>query len=332
VRAWILWLAFGCGRSDPPTPAPTPVNVIANAARGSDCEALPFEPTTPVPEASGAAWLTIDGALRLVVAGDSGNHGAYGVIDPDSGKTLEQGQLPLNGSIDSALPSGSAASPGKAGLAIDSALPSGSAASPGKAGLAGDDIEGLAARGDRLFGITSPGWILEWKRSGNGFALVAGPYALGPVDLPPKGGMGDKPPNGDGMVCDGTRSNCGRNYEGLCLTEHAGYVASKADGHLYPVVGDVALAVERAGAIAVADPGHLADCAYDAAGTLYVGNNLFGLSTVSRVVDGKVLPIASIGVGFPEVLAVRGDVFYRMSDTGSTPSMMSKFRCSASAR
>jgi hypothetical protein len=254
----------------------------------------------------------IDGALRLVVAGDSGNHGAYGVIDPDTGKTLEQGQLPLNGSIDSALPSGSAAS-------------------PGKARLAGDDIEGLAARGDRLFGVTSPGWILEWKRSGSGFALVAGPYALGPVDLPPHGGLGDKPPKGDGMVCDGTRSNCGRNYEGLCLTEHGGYVASKADGHLYPVTGDDKLVVERAGAIAVADPGHLADCAYDA-GTLYVGNNLFGLSTVSRVVDGKVLPIASIGVGFPEVLAVRGDVFYRMSDTGSTPSMMSKFRCSASAR
>jgi len=298
VRAWILLLAFatalvGCGRSDPPTPAPTPVNVIANAARGSDCEALPFEPSTPVPEASGAAWLTIDGALRLVVAGDSGNHGAYGVIDPDSGKTLEQGQLPLNGST--------------------------------------DDIEGLAARGDRLFGITSPGWILEWERSGNGFTLVAGPYALGPVDLPPKGGMGDKPPVGNGMVCDGTRSNCGRNYEGLCLTGHAGYVASKADGHLYPVTGDDKLVVDSAGAIAVADPGHLADCAYDA-GTLYVGNNLFGLSTVSRVVDGKVLPIASIGVGFPEVLAVRGDVFYRMSDTGSTPSLMSKFRCSASAR
>ncbi|MEO8840002.1 MAG: hypothetical protein ABI591_28130 [Kofleriaceae bacterium] len=272
---------------------PVPVAAAADASGVSDCEALPFEPTTPVPEASGAAWLTIDGALRLVVAGDSGNHGAYGVIDPASGKTLEQGTLPLN--------------------------------------LASDDIEGLAARGDRLFGITSPGWILEWKRSGTGFVLVAGPYALGPVDLPPTGGLGDKPPKGNGMVCDGTRTNCGRNYEGLCLTEHGGYVASKADGHLYPVTGDDKLVVERAGAIAVADPGHLADCAYDG-GTLYVGNNLFGLSTVSRVVDGKVLPIASIGVGFPEVLAVRGDVFYRMSDTGSTPSLMSKFRCSASAR
>lgn len=295
MRAWILLLAFGCGRSDPPTPAPPPVNVIANAARGTACETLPFEPTTPVPEASGAAWLTIDGGLRLVVAGDSGNHGAYGVIDPDSGKTLEQGTLPLNG--------------------------------------ASDDIEGLAARGERLFGITSPGWILEWKRSGTGFALVAGPYPLGPVDLPPNGGVGDKPPNSDGMVCDGTRTNCGRNYEGLCLAERGGYVASKADGHLYPVTlsSDDKLVVAHAGAIAIADPGHLADCAYDG-GTLYVGNNLFGLSTVSRVVDGKVLPIASIGVGFPEVLAVRGDVFYRMSDTGSTPSLMSKFRCSASAR
>ena len=289
---WIVLLA-ACGRTEDhaPAPAPTPAKVVAG------CEQLPFAASTPVPEASGAAFLTIDGALRLVVASDSGNHGAYGLVDPDTGATLEQGLLPLNGST--------------------------------------DDIEGLASRGEHLFGITSPGWILEWKRVAHGFELVAGPTALGPIDLPPHGGLGDKPPPGDGMVCDGTRTNCGRNYEGICLTEHDGYVASKADGHLYRVTGDAQLVVQHADSIAVADPGHLADCAYDN-GQLYVGNNLFGMSTVSRVVDKagakKLVPIASIGVGFPEVLAVRGDVFYRMSDTGGAPSLMSKFRCSAATR
>src|SRR5262250_380752 len=53
------------------------------AASGWRCEALPFALTTPVPEASGAGWLVIDGKLSLVVVGDSGNRGAYGVVDPE---------------------------------------------------------------------------------------------------------------------------------------------------------------------------------------------------------------------------------------------------------
>ncbi|MEO8548814.1 MAG: hypothetical protein ABI678_02530 [Kofleriaceae bacterium] len=273
-------------------PAPV-VKAVLGSAAVTACEPLPFAESTPVPEASGAAVLTIDGALRLVVASDSGNHGAYGLLDPETGATVEQGTLPLGGGT--------------------------------------DDIEGLAVRGDHLFGITSPGWILEWKRAARGFELVQGPYALGPIDLPPRGGLGDKPPAGDGMVCDGKRSNCGRNYEGLCLTETAGYVAAKADGHLYPLVGNP-LHVERAGAIAVAEPGHLADCAYDATGALYTGNNLFGLSTVARIENGKPVPISALGAGFPEVLAVRGDVFYRMSDMGGSPSLLGKFRCKRSAR
>jgi hypothetical protein len=297
-RVALVVLAFGCnGKADSPVPGPV-VRAALGSAAATACEPLPFAESTPVAEASGATWLTIDGALRLVVAADSGNHGEYGLIDPDTGATVERGKLPLNGST--------------------------------------DDIEGLATRGEHIFGITSPGWILEWKRVANGFELVRGPTTLGPVDLPPKGGLGDKPPQGDGMVCDGTKSNCGRNYEGLCLTEHGGYAAAKADGHLYPVVGDSELHVERAGAILVAEPGHLADCAYDEHGTLYAGNNLFGLSTVSRVdgegANAKITPIASLGMGFPEVLAVRGDVFYRMSDTGGSPSLMGKFRCKPSAR
>lgn len=273
------------------------------------CEALPFAASTPVPEVSGAAWLMIDGTQRLVVVGDSGNHGAYGLIDPTTGATVEQGALPLNHST--------------------------------------DDLEGLATRGDHLIGITSPGWILEWKRIKGGFELVAGPSPLGPIDLPPNsvhGGIGDRPPSGSGMVCDGTRTNCGRNYEGICLAGETGFVAAKADGQLYALHGDP-FAVTHANAIAVASPGQLADCAFDrqrgsgdASGPLYVANNLFGLSTVSRIDNwgdpqhATITPIGSLGGGFPEALAVDGDVFYRFSDAGGAPSLMGKFRCARSDR
>ncbi|HEY0253362.1 MAG TPA: hypothetical protein VGC41_17630, partial [Kofleriaceae bacterium] len=211
--------------------------------------------------------------------------------DPESGATVEQGVLPLDGST--------------------------------------DDLEGLATRGNHLFAITSPGWILEYARTDHGFSLVQH-YALGPIDLPPKGGLGDKPPVGDGMVCDGTKTNCGRNYEGICLTETAGYVLSKADGHLYPLVGSP-LHVQREGAIAVEKPGFAADCAYDETGALYVGNNFFGESRVTKIAQPPET-IGQLGIGFPEVLAVHGQIFYRMSDTGGSPSLMSKFRCSRSAR
>ena len=40
-----------------------------------------------------------------------------------------------------------------------------------------------------------------------------------------------------------------------------------------------------------------------------------------------VTPFAQIGVGFPETIAARADVIYRMSDTGGSPSLMTKYRC-----
>ncbi|HUJ59212.1 MAG TPA: hypothetical protein VLX92_11990 [Kofleriaceae bacterium] len=311
MRWCVLVVAVACG-NDPP-PGSGGARSGSSAARlepaGVACEQLAFAQSTPVPEASGAGWLEVDGRLVLVAIGDSGNHGAYGLIDPDTGKTLEQGRLPL--------------------------------------GDAGDDIEGVAGRGDTLYAITSAGWLRAWKRDRKGFTLIAGPYPIGAVDhsLPRHGGLGDTPPKGDGMVCDAFGVNCGRNYEGLCLAPDAaapctGFVASKADGHLYCLFfaeGDQ-LAVDRTRAIAVDRPGVVADCAFDEAGRLWVADNLFGMSQVVRV-DGwrdpphaQVVKIAQIGIGFPEVLAVRGDTLYRMSDTGGAPSLMAKFRCTPPAR
>lgn len=284
------------------TANPIPDAAVLAPSADAECEQLPFAESSPVPEASGAAWLTIEGKPTLVVISDSGNDGAYALLDPETGKTLEQGKFPL--------------------------------------GAAGPDIEGLAARGDRVFGVTSSGWLRAWERSGQGFKLVLGPNPLGAVDLPDKS-FKLAPPPGTGMVCGPKKSNCGRDYEGLCLVDPAqqkgscvGFVASRADGHLYCLVDQngtyVAKYEQR---IAITKPGSLADCAFADDGTLWVGSNMLGFSQVYRI-DGwdtpktaKVVPFAKIGVGFAEVLAVRGDVFYRMSDTGGAPSLLAKFRC-----
>jgi outer membrane protein assembly factor BamB len=282
-----------------------PVGSDADNAR---CVQLPFAESAPVAEASGAAWLTLDGKLALVVAGDSGNHGDYVAIDPETGALRERGKLPLGDAPN-------------------------------------DDLEGLASRGDKLYGILSAGWIWAWERRGGEFALVDGPYPIGPVELPDKG-KGETPPDGDGMVCPGKKVNCGRNYEGICIVDAphasgpcAGFVASKADGRLYCLVDkDGRFAVERARSIQVARPGVVADCAFSDDGSLYVGGNVFDLMKVYRVTGwsapetAKVEVLGTYGVGNPEVIAVRGDIIYRMSDTNTAPSLMAKFRCRANER
>lgn len=289
--------------------------VPAAADHTSACSELPFAGSTPVPEASGAAWMDLAGKPALLVVSDSGNKGAYSIIDAETGDTKEQGSLPL-----------------------------------GKG--ASEDIEGLSSRGDKFYGLTSSGWIRVWKRDGAGFALVDGPYAIGPIDLPPKSASGgNKPPEGDGMVCEGTSTNCGRNYEGLCLAPFdakgginpllcVGFAESKADGHLYCLTEgeNGKLVVHHDRSIAIDKPGVVADCAFSADRKLVVGNNLFGLSKVFRVDDwvepskAKVSEIGQFGPGFPETIAAKGDVIYRLSDTGGSPSLMGKFRCPAIER
>jgi hypothetical protein len=274
------------------------------AGDGFTCEALAFATTTPVPEASGAAWFTIDGKLVLLVIGDSGNHGAYGLVDPDTGATLETGTLPLSDE-------------------------------------ASDDIEGVSARGDRVYGITSSGWIRVWRRAAGAqrFELIEKPYPLGPIDLPDTKNN-DRAPRGDGMVCNGRVVNCGRNYEGLCLApappsgDCIGFAASKADGHVYCLTEQAGkLVVHHDRAIAISRPGTIADCAFHDDGSLWVGSNMFDLGRVYRVshwdtpASAQIERVGALPVGFPETLAVRGDVVYRMSDMGGSPSMMAKFRC-----
>ncbi|HEY5936211.1 MAG TPA: hypothetical protein VIU61_16285 [Kofleriaceae bacterium] len=301
-RIAVLLVCAACGKDKAPVPAPAVASAPADAPPAETCTELPFAESTPVPEASGAAWLPIDGKLALVVISDSGNDGKYAIVDPETGATREEGKLPPGG--------------------------------------AREDLEGAATRGGKLVAVTSPGWIRTWERTAQGFTLADGPYALGPIDLE-KTTDGNRPPEGTGMVCDAKLTNCGRNYEGLCLAPEpvtgacVGFVASKADGHLYCLVDEKGrLAVRHEGSIAITKPGALADCAFAEDGTLFAGSNLFDLSTVYRV-DGwqapataKVSTVEQIGIGFPETIAARGDVIYRMSDTGGEgPSLMARFRC-----
>lgn len=303
------------GAGSPPAAASTtaPGTGSAAAQGATPCASLPFAESTPVPEASGAAWLAIDGKPALVIVGDSGNRGAYGIIDPETGATLETGALPLSTE-------------------------------------AGDDLEGISARGDQLLGLTSSGWIRVWRRtsggvpgssrsSGKGFELIEKPYPLGPVDLPRKKSKA-RAPRGEGMVCDPHGVNCGRNYEGLCIAptprEGAciGFAAAKADGHLYCLTDEAGkLVVHHDRAIAITRPGALADCAFGDDNTLWAGSNLFDLGTVYRITgwedpaSAQVEPVAVLAIGFPELIAARGDVVYRMSDMGGAPSLMARYRC-----
>lgn len=280
-------------------PAP-PIEPFAQPAAApttsANCELLGFAETTPVPEASGAAWLTRDGKPALLVVSDSGHRGAYGVVDPETGATVETGALPLSGE-------------------------------------ASDDVEGLAARGDDIYGLTSSGWIRRWRRTPGGFALVDKPYPLAPIDPGEAGGR-------DAMVCKGRSINCGRNYEGLCLAHRPrspsciGFAAAKADGRLYCLSEQAGrFVVHRDRAIAVTRPGALADCAFSDDDTLWAGSNMFDLGRAYRIARwdepaaAQVDEAGILAVGFAEVIAARGDVVYRMSDTGGAPSAMARFRC-----
>jgi len=296
VRSCVAILALAaCNEAAPPPKAApaAPAHPVATAdAATAACEQLPFAENSPVHEASGAAWLDIDGKLMLVVISDSGNQGEYAIIEPESGTTRERGKLPL-----------------------------------GK--TASDDVEGLASRGDKLYGLTSAGWMRVWQRKGKGFDLVDGPYAIGPVDAQSK--SGGKAPKGVGNVCPANLGNCGRNFEGLAMSPTAAYACAKTDGRLYPLAEhDGRFVADFTKSVAVTKPDSLGDCAFSDRGVLLVGDNWFG--QVYRVDGTTVTPVAQLGIGFPEVIAARGDVVYRMSDMGGSPSLMAKFRCPAIAR
>lgn len=303
VLAPILALVVACQAEGRPLTvrgesAPAPPKPVAKDT-GSKCQPLPFAESLPIPEASGAVWLELDGVLSLLVVADSGHDGEYVLVDAKTGAVRERGHLPL--------------------------------------GSPGDDLEGLAVRGDKLWGLTSSGWLRAWVRRGQGFELVAGPTAIGPL-----GQHGQHGAKKHAMSCEPTRVNCGRNFEGLCLERAprrqdrnacVGMAASKADGKLYCVIerGE-GLEIDGSRHLDLTGGHKLGDCAIEGE-VLWVGSNMLELNQVRRVVGWRtpetamVEELGTLGAGSGEVIAVFGTDVYRLSDLQNAPSLASKFRC-----
>jgi len=219
----------------------------------------------------------------LVVISDSGNHGRYLELD-GAGTIIGRGQLPLGG--------------------------------------AGDDLEGLAADGDTLWGLTSGGWMRGWQRDGVGWRLAVDAYAIDPTSR-----------------CQPGSVNCGANFEGVCLSPRPladgcdGYAAAKSSGTMFCLHrADGRFTLDATRGFRAAAPEQLADCAIAEDGAVWTGDNGFGLMMVRRwTVDAEGAHLTGaehLGLGFPEVLAFGpAHAVYRFSDLGGSPSLALAFSC-----
>jgi hypothetical protein len=327
VRAWALGLAAvavvawaACSKREPqavPPPqaaqdargsaAPGRQLDAAGSAVGERCTQLPFAETLPVPEASGSALLPVDDRDALVVVADSGNSGAYVVVDPADGSVRERGELPLGHG-------------------------------------ASDDVEGLAVRDGSLIGLTSSGSVLRWQRAAGGgrFELVDGPY---PIADPATGLSCDPRKVNCGKNYEGICLRSGPVPAGECAglaaakADGALYCVVAADGPGGRLTATAA-------SIAVASREMLTGCDLAPDGSVWAGTNLFGASTVYRITgwthpDRAALEeIGQLGPGFPESIAVAtppadgggGTIVYRFSDMGGEPSAVAKYRCRDAVR
>lgn len=287
-----------------PDSAPPPVSGAGPTSW--TCKRQPFNAVLPLAEASGATLIPGPEGDVLLVVGDSGTRGQFLELDPHDGTVLASGRLPLGRG-------------------------------------ATDDLEGLSVTGDRVYGITSAGWMRHWRRhperaAARRYELVRGPY---PVATPATATSEHGP-----LVCDARSINCGRNYEGLCLRNPvdpaaacAGFAVSKTDGVLYCLVfqDDGALRIDPASPIAVAAAETLTGCHFapDAAPDLvWVGSNAFGANRVFTVAGwqaparARVDTVGMLGMGFGEAIAVGpAGALYRFSDTASDRSLADKYHC-----
>jgi hypothetical protein len=287
-----------------PEPAPTTAEATPAAARPA-CTRQTFATPLPLAEASGAVYLPHPEKPVILLAGDSGTRGAFIELDPETGAVLASGKLPLGRG-------------------------------------ASDDLEGLTAIGDTIYGLTSGGWMRHWRRrpdrpAARRYELVRGPYPVATA-------------SDDGLVCGSARdTNCGRNYEGLCLRDPpdpaaacAGFAVSKADGALYCLTleDDGSVRAHAGDRIAVAPPETLTGCDFappgrePAADLLWVGSNAFGANRVFTVsgwqtpARARVAMVGVLGLGFGEAMALGpAGAVYRFSDTASARSLADKYRC-----
>lgn len=148
---------------------------------------------------------------------------------------------------------------------------------------ASDDLEGVAADAlGTVYAITSSGYVRHWRFTAEGTALAETlSYPLSDF-------------GGDLESCTPFGINCGKNFEGLCLSRLpldngcSGYAVSKAEGALYCVTGGngTPLGINPGvDPLYVAPENQLSGCALSGNefNTLYVALNIYGGSDVLRV-------------------------------------------------
>jgi len=194
---------------------------------------------------------------------------------------------------------------------------------------ASDDLEGAAWSSGYLYTLTSSGAVRRFSPDGKGGLERDGDaYAIG---APP-------------YVCTHlTDSNCGNNYEGLCLRPDptsarcAGYAASKTSGKLLCLVyeGDRLRIDPIKPALILDVPRHaLSDCAFGPDGPardiLLVTTNVYG-GSATYIADETTGALAALDVsGLPnnEAVAIDADgALYQFMDSNTTPSLGYRMTC-----
>ncbi len=196
---------------------------------------------------------------------------------------------------------------------------------------ASDDLEGLSRIGDNVYALTSSGYIREWVAKGDKFKLTQKSYRLAQAE------------DQDLACASGKSTNCGPNFEGLCLMPDppasapcVGFAASKALGQLICLQqqDDGRLSLVANHTISVARPKTLSGCHFDEEGRLWFGNNVFAASSVGYITGHErpkmavITRVGALGLGFPEAIVVGpGSLVYRFSDTMGAPSLLDKYIC-----
>jgi hypothetical protein len=255
------------------------------------CRPQDFAKSVDLAEASGATFIT---DTRVLLVGDSGNHGAFAILDATSGALVQKGALELD---------------------------------PG----ASDDIEGVSLMDGSVYAITSSGWVRKWSYEGGHFTLTTPSYPLAPADskglLCYKGTAINCAKNFEGLCLRHKMPPTGE-CAGFAAAKATGelicLVADEA--------GKLALDPSRV--IPVASAGSLSGCDFDEDEHLWFGNNFFAASAIGYVenwqapADAKITRVGNFGFGFPEGIAVgSGGQLVRASDTRGTPSLLSKYIC-----
>ncbi|MCE9572047.1 MAG: hypothetical protein K8W52_02705 [Deltaproteobacteria bacterium] len=299
LLAAVLASLASCGRPEPraaPPPvvaAPVPVVTIDAAPTATTCVPLPFADSIPLAEASGAVFLDTVAGRALLVVSDSGNDGAYALLDPGTGAVREQGVLPLAGRT--------------------------------------DDVEGLTREGagdaTRIIGLASNGTIYRWARGASGFTLDGDPTLISDRDeftCPKRRGNCAKNFEGICLAPVAPASGC----VGFAASKEDGRLwclVRRGDR----LTIDPAVSIAITSGDAIADCAFTPDGRAVLVGANAFGaDQVWRVDGWQTPTTATISDVGMLGPGFAEVLAVdRGGLIYRMSDLGGAPSLTGKYRC-----